>query len=76
MPSDRHADVYREREKQWRAAAEALPPGEERDTNLSLAEGYARLVDFIEARQRKLNGASVGASVFVQTQSESPTKSW
>jgi hypothetical protein len=42
------AAKYRERAKQWRKEAEALPPGKERDGCVVLAEGYTKLAALIE----------------------------
>ena len=58
MSSDWDEEAYRVRERQWRKAATALPLGEERDSCLSLAEGYARLVWLIEQRHAKSRGLS------------------
>jgi hypothetical protein len=48
MPDSWNAEVYRERAKQWRAAAEELPLGKERDACLVLADGYAKLAGLID----------------------------
>jgi hypothetical protein len=48
MPGNWDPAVYRERAAQWRAAAEALPPGQTRDAYLVIAEGYAHLAKLIE----------------------------
>jgi hypothetical protein len=48
MPGTWDASKYRERAKKWREAAEALPPGKERDACTVLAEGYANLAALIE----------------------------
>jgi hypothetical protein len=49
MPDSWNAEVYRARAKQWRAAAEKLPPGKERDACLTLADGYANLASLIDS---------------------------
>jgi hypothetical protein len=43
MTGSCNADTYRARAAQWRQQAETLPPGEEKDACLALAEGYADL---------------------------------
>jgi len=48
MPGHWNSEVYRERAKQWREKADALPPGRERDACAVLAEGYAGLAEIIE----------------------------
>ena len=48
MPDNWNAETYRGRARQWQAKAERLPRGEERDTCLTLAEGYTRLAELIE----------------------------
>jgi hypothetical protein len=48
MPTSWNAETYRERARQWQAQAERLPRGQERDTCLTLAEGYAHLAELIE----------------------------
>lgn len=42
------AERYRQRAQQWRAEANALPPGKERDACMVLAIGYANLAMFID----------------------------
>jgi len=49
MPDTWNSADYRARALKWRAEAEALPPGEERDACLVLADGYANLASLIEA---------------------------
>jgi hypothetical protein len=46
------AEKYRERERHWREEAEAKPEGAERNACLTIADGYAHLVELIE----RLNG--------------------
>lgn len=58
MPDSWNAETYRAREKQWLAKADALPPGDERATCMTLAEGYAHLADLIE---KECNGRLGGA---------------
>jgi hypothetical protein len=48
MPDQWNAETYRERERRWRAAADKLPEGCERDVCLTLAEGYAHLAELID----------------------------
>ena len=48
MPGTWDTSKYRERAKKWREAAEALPPGKERDACMVLAKGYANLAALIE----------------------------
>jgi hypothetical protein len=48
MPDSWDAEIYRARAMQWRERAEKLPKGEERDTCLVIAEGYANLAALIE----------------------------
>jgi hypothetical protein len=48
MPESWDPTTYRARAKNWQDKADALPPGEERDTCEALAEGYARLAQLIE----------------------------
>ena len=57
MPDNWNAETYRERAWQWQAKAERLPRGEERDTCLTLAEGYNRLAELIEG-SRSLNSGT------------------
>ena len=58
MPDDWNADRYRERARQWRAMADHLPPGGERDACLVLAEGYAHLAEVIDRGGLPTSGAS------------------
>ena len=48
MPNSWDPAVYRQRAKDWQEKAEALSPGNERDTCLTIATGYARLATLIE----------------------------
>jgi hypothetical protein len=43
MPGDWNSQVYRDRARQWREAADTLPEGRTRDANLALSEGYEKL---------------------------------
>jgi hypothetical protein len=43
---------YRERAKEWRERAASLPAGSRRDGCVSIAEGYEKLVELIEAQRR------------------------
>jgi hypothetical protein len=51
MPSSWDPQVYRERARQWRDAAAALPPGETRDACIKLSEGYENLARLIAANK-------------------------
>jgi hypothetical protein len=42
------AETYWARARQWRAEAETLPPGEDRDACIELVEGYEHLAWLIE----------------------------
>lgn len=48
MPDTWDAERYRQRAKQWRAEADALPSGKERDACMVLAVGYANLAMLID----------------------------
>jgi hypothetical protein len=48
MPDNWNPQVYRERARQWRDSAAALPPGDTRNAHITLAEGYENLVRLIE----------------------------
>jgi hypothetical protein len=48
MPDSWDPQVYRERAQRWREAAEKLPPGETRNAQIALAEGYENLARLIE----------------------------
>jgi hypothetical protein len=43
---------YRERAKEWRDRAASLPAGSRREGCVSIAEGYEKLVELIEAQCR------------------------
>jgi hypothetical protein len=43
------AETYWARARHWRAEAEALPPGKDRDACIELAEGYEHLAALIES---------------------------
>jgi hypothetical protein len=47
MPASWDPQVYRERARQWREAADRLSPGETRNAHITLAEGYENLARFI-----------------------------
>ena len=52
MPDSWDSEQYKERAKAWRARAASLPEGTpERDACVTIAEGYERLADLIEARR-------------------------
>jgi hypothetical protein len=48
MPDHWTPETYRLQAKQWQEKADALFPGEERDTCLVIADGYAGLALLIE----------------------------
>jgi hypothetical protein len=48
MPYNWNPQVYRERARQWRDSAAALPPGDTGNAHITLAEGYENLVRLIE----------------------------
>ena len=51
MPETWDPERYRERAKQWRARAAVLPEGPERDASVTIAEGYEKLAEIIEAQR-------------------------
>jgi hypothetical protein len=64
MPDSWNPQVYRERARQWREAAEKLPPGETRKVHVTLAEGYENLARLIEVDTdpgRVMAGGSLAA---------------
>jgi hypothetical protein len=42
---------YKERAKEWRDRAASRPEGRERDACVTIAEGYEKLVEIIEAQR-------------------------
>jgi hypothetical protein len=44
---------YRERAKEWRDKAASHPAGDQRNSCVSIAEGYERLIELIEAQRRR-----------------------
>jgi hypothetical protein len=48
MPGSWDPEVYKNRARQWKEAAEAQPPGPTRDAYLVIADGYANLAALIE----------------------------
>lgn len=48
--SDWNVERYREREQHWRNAASQALSGPERDSCLTLADGYAELIRIVERR--------------------------
>jgi hypothetical protein len=50
MPESWDANKYRNRATAWLQRAESLPEGREREACLTLAEGYVRLAELIEAQ--------------------------
>jgi len=55
MPESWDAGEYRNRATAWLQKAETLPAGRERDACLTLADGYTKLAELLEAQQ----GASI-----------------
>ena len=53
MPDSWDPKRYRERAKEWRDKAASLPEGRERDTCVTIAEGYEGLAEIIEAQRRE-----------------------
>jgi hypothetical protein len=43
MPGSWNPATYRERARKWREAADALPPGDEREACMSMARRYSEL---------------------------------
>jgi hypothetical protein len=52
MPKSWDPEVYRQRAKEWQEKADALPAGNEGDTCLTIAQGYARLATLIDQSER------------------------
>jgi hypothetical protein len=48
MPQNWDPAIYRQRARDWQEKADTLSPGKERDTCLTIAEGYARLAALID----------------------------
>jgi len=44
---------YKERAKEWRDKAASHPAGDQREQCISIAEGYERLIELIEAQRRR-----------------------
>ena len=61
MPDSWDPEIYRQRAEQWRKKAASLGEGRERRECLTIADGYARLADLIDAQLRQ-NQASVPKS--------------
>jgi hypothetical protein len=55
MPESWDAGEYLNRATAWLQKAETLPAGRERDACLTLADGYTKLAELLEAQQ----GASI-----------------
>jgi hypothetical protein len=51
MPESWNAGEYRNRATAWLQKAEILPAGRERDACLTLADGYTKLAELLEAQQ-------------------------
>ena len=51
MPGSWDPERYRERAKEWLDKAASLPEGRERDACVTLAEGYEKLAELLEARR-------------------------
>jgi hypothetical protein len=56
MPDGWGSERYRERAKEWRDRAASLPEGHDRDAYVTIAEGYEKLVEIIEARRPRSRG--------------------
>jgi len=57
MPESWDPAVYRQRVEAWRERAALLPEGDPQGaTCLEIAEGYEKLANLIEARQRLVEG--------------------
>ena len=67
MPGTWDAETYRTRARRWREAAQALPPGKEHDTCVTLAESYANLAALIEQE----NTGKIGATAAKPASAES-----
>jgi hypothetical protein len=67
MPNDWNPVTYQCRARQWQDKADALPPGDERQTCEVLAEGYARLARLIEEAQASSRITSIEARRVFQT---------
>jgi hypothetical protein len=68
MPSDWNLETYRRRARQWQDKAVALPPGDERQSCVVLAEGYARLARLIEEAQASNRFTSIDDRQVSETQ--------
>jgi hypothetical protein len=53
MPDSWDPEIYRQRAEQWRKKADLLGEGREQRECQTIADGYARLADLIEARRRQ-----------------------
>jgi hypothetical protein len=51
MPDSWDPERYKERAKAWRDKAASFPEGRERDACVTLAEGYEKLAELIEAQR-------------------------
>jgi hypothetical protein len=51
MPDSWDPEQYWERAKQWRDRAASLPEGTARDACVTIAEGYEKLAETIEAQR-------------------------
>jgi hypothetical protein len=65
MPGSWDPETYQERARMWREAADALPPGDEREACISMARRYSELAaviarssDITEAAAAHTNGLS------------------
>ena len=54
MPDSWDSERYRQRAKEWRDRAASLPEGreQEQEARVTIAEGYQKLVQIIDAQQR------------------------
>jgi hypothetical protein len=55
MPESWDAGEYRNRATAWLQKAETLPAGRERDACLTLADGYTKLAELLEAQQGRFD---------------------
>lgn len=51
MPESWDPERYRQRAKEWRDKAFAVPEGREREACVTLADGYDKLAEIIEAQR-------------------------
>jgi hypothetical protein len=51
MPDSWDPERYKQLAKEWRDRAASLPEGRDRDACVTIAEGYKRLAEIIEAQR-------------------------